>query len=530
MTSYQFAAVRYAAIVAFGGFIFGLDAALISGVVRDVTEVFDLSAFQVGLVVGSPGYGVLFALLMAGYFADKLGRKKTLQIIASLYVISAVTSAIAPTYETLVAARFLGGLAFTSLSLASMYIGEIAPPKARGKLVAMNQMAIVVGLSAAYLSVFGVHWLSEQETGWVSSLKIDSETWRWMLGVEIVPALLWVLLLFSIPESPRWLVLRGRNEEAKQVLAKLLPPEQCEEELQAICDSSHHGHQDRTVWHQLQDLFSPAIRKALIIAVVIAFFQQTVGINAVMFYAPIIFEQVGLGTNAALFNGVYIGLISVVATALALALIDRLGRRILIIVGLVVAGVSLLSCAWAFSNATYTLSAEALASLAEYLDVSGLQGLLGVTFDSDLSFKAALAEHLGPKLARDNEAVLFQYAATMNSTVILLGVLAFIAAFQFSIGPVMWVLFSELFPIHVRSIAIPAMALVASIVSAMVQQLFPIQLEVMGSSGVFLSYGVSAVLALVLLAWLMPETKGKTIEEIETMLASSKEQIVDNKQ
>jgi MFS family permease len=143
-----------------------------------------------------------------------------------------------------------------------------------------------------------------------------------------------------------------------------------------------------------------------------------------------------------------------------------------------------------------------------------------MTFDSDLSFKAALVEQLGPKVARDNEAVLFQYAANMNATVILFGVLAFIAAFQFSIGPVMWVLFSELFPIHVRSVAIPAMALVASIVSAMVQQLFPIQLEVMGSSGVFFTYGVSAVLALILLAWLMPETKGKSIEEIEQMLAA----------
>lgn len=521
MTSYQFAAVRYAAIVAFGGFIFGLDAALISGVVRDVTEVFDLSAVQVGLVVGSPGYGVLLALLMAGHFADKLGRKKTLQIIASLYVISAVTSAIAPSYETLVAARFLGGLAFTSLSLASMYIGEIAPPEARGKLVAMNQMAIVVGLSAAYLSVFGVHWLSELEAPWVSRLMIDTQTWRWMLGVEILPALLWILMLLTIPESPRWLVLRGHTEQARKVLAKLVPRDQLEDQLQAICDSSTHGHKDHTTWNQLKDLFSPGIRRALIVAVVIAFFQQTVGINAVMFYAPIIFEQVGLGTNAALFNGVYIGLISVVATALALALIDRLGRRILIIVGLIVAGVSLLSCAWAFSNATFTLTAEALVSLSEHLDVSALQALQGITFDSDLSFKAALVEHLGPKLARDNEAVLFQYAAHMNATVILLGVLAFIAAFQFSIGPVMWVLFSELFPIHVRGVAIPAMALVASIVSAMVQQLFPVQLAYMGSSGVFLTYGISAVLALILLTWLMPETKGKTIEEIETMLGSN---------
>ncbi|WP_041522666.1 MFS transporter [Gilvimarinus agarilyticus] len=520
MTSYQLAAVRFAAIVAFGGFIFGLDAALISGVVRDITEVFDLSPFQVGLVVGSPGYGVLIALFMAGYLADKLGRKKTLQIIASLYVVSAVASAIAPTYEALVAARFLGGLAFTSLSLASMYIGEIAPPKARGKLVAMNQMAIVVGLSAAYLSVFAVHWVSELSAPWVSTLLIDVHTWRWMLGVEILPALAWVLLLFSIPESPRWLVLRGRIDEAEAVMAKLVPPAELAIEMQGIRESSTHGHKDHSVWHQLQDLFSPRVRKALIVAVVIAFFQQTVGINAVMFYAPIIFEQVGLGTSAALFNGVYIGLISVLATGLALALIDRLGRRVLIIVGLVVAGVSLLACAWAFSDATYTLSAESLVSLTEHLDVSGLQALVGVTYDSDLSFKAALIEQLGPKVARDNEAVLFQYAASMNASVILFGVLAFIAAFQFSIGPVMWVLFSELFPIHVRSVAIPAMALVASIVSAMVQQLFPIQLEMMGSSGVFFTYGVSAVLALILLAWLMPETKGKSIEEIEQMLAT----------
>lgn len=519
MTSYQLAAIRYAFIVAFGGFIFGLDAALISGVVRDVTEVFDLSAFQVGLVVGSPGYGVLFALLLAGYFADRLGRKKTLQIIASLYVISAVASAFAPSYETLVAARFLGGLAFTSLSLASMYIGEIAPPNARGKLVAMNQMAIVIGLSAAFLSVYGVHRISELDAAWVSSLMIDEQTWRWMLGVEILPALLWVFMLFFIPQSPRWLVLHGRFDDAKKVMLKLAPPEEVEAQIKYMRESSEHGGDRPGIRQQLKNLLSPTVRKALIIAVAIAFFQQTVGINAVMFYAPIIFEQVGFGTDAALFNGLYIGFISVVATALALVLIDRVGRRALIIVGMTVAGISLLSCAWAFGNATYIITAEALVNLAEHVDVAALQPMLGITYDSDLSFKAALIEHLGPKVARDNEGALLQYSAVMNSTVILVGIMAFIAAFQFSIGPVMWVLFSELFPIHVRSVAIPAMALVASIVSALVQQLFPIQLELMGSSGVFLTYGVSAVIALVLLAWIMPETKGKSIEEIEVMLS-----------
>ncbi|MBX2877407.1 MAG: MFS transporter, partial [Saprospiraceae bacterium] len=216
-------ALRYALIVAFGGFVFGLDAALISGTVGFVTTEFGLSDLQVGAVVSASGFGVLFALLGVGYVADRMGRKKTLQIIAVLYLVSAICSALAPSYGALVSARFLGGLAFTSLSLASMYIGEIAPPDKRGTLVAMNQINIVIGLSAAYFLNYLILQLSQSEVAWVVDWGLKEHTWRWMLGSEILPAILWSILLLTIPPSPRWLLLKGRVADARSVLSTLLP-------------------------------------------------------------------------------------------------------------------------------------------------------------------------------------------------------------------------------------------------------------------------------------------------------------------
>ncbi|MEM9885375.1 MAG: sugar porter family MFS transporter [Bacteroidota bacterium] len=509
-------AFKYAFIVAFGGFIFGLDAALISGTVDFVSSEFGLTDLQKGLVVSSPGWGVLLALLAAGYVVDKLGRKRTLQIIAILYLVSALCSTFAPSYWALVSARFIGGLAFTSLSLAAMYIGEIAPSHLRGQLVAMNQINIVVGLSAAYFINYLILQTSKLDAAWVADWGISTHTWRWMLGSEIMPALLWSLLLLFIPRSPRWLVLKDKLAEAKTVLAKLMPQEQIETEIVQIQESLAQENLKLSFSEQIKKLFDTRLKKAIIIGLTFAIVQQTTGINAILFYAPTVFSQLGLGTDAAFVQAVWVGVCSVIATVLALLLIDKIGRRPMTIWGLLWAVVSLGICAYGFHQATYTLTPEDVASI-ENLNPNQLQSMIGIEYASDVDFKAALKEKLGAASSLF-EGTLIQKAGTLPGTMILFGIMSFIAAFQFSVGPIMWIIFSEIFPTRVRGIAIPACALVTSLVSVLIQQFFPWQLTNMGARDIFLFYALTSAVGLVALFQLLPETKNKTIEEIEAEL------------
>lgn len=513
-------AFRYAAIVALGGFVFGLDAALISGTVKYVSQEFGLSDLQIGTVVSAPGFGVLFALPVASFLADRLGRRGTLQLIAAVYLISATCSAIAPNFISLIAARFIGGLAFTSLSLSAMYIGEIAPSNMRGKLVAMNQINIVVGLSAAYFINYFIQQGVSTNAAWAVNWGIVDNTWRWMLGSEILPALLWFVLLFTIPRSPRWLVLKNKVGEAKQVLSNLLPSQQIEPEIQQIQASLHTEGDAPSLTTQLKTLFSPALRAAFWIGLTFAIVQQITGINAILFYAPTVFEQIGIGTNAAFSQAVFVGIISVIFTVLALLLIDRVGRRPMTMWGLIWAVLSLLLCSYGFHNSSYTLTTEALTNLKETMDVSQLSSLVGIEYGSDTAFKDALGQALGPP-AKTYESELLQAAGNIPSTLILFGILSFIAAFQFSVGPIMWVIFSEIFSTKVRGVAIPVFAFVTSVVSYLVQQFFPWQLSNMGARDIFLFYAVCSGIGLVVLYFLLPETKNKTIEEIEVELASN---------
>ena len=512
-------AFRYAFIVALGGFVFGLDAALISGTVRFVTIEFGLSDMQIGAVVSAPGFGVIFALLVTGHVAAQIGRKKTLLIIAALYLVSAVSSAIAPNFEALVAARFLGGLAFTSLSLASMYIGEIAPSDMRGKLVAMNQINIVVGLSAAYFLNNAILQASNSGAEWVEAAGILEYTWRWMLGTEIVPALIWLVLLLGIPESPRWLVQKNRNDEARDVMARLMPADAIEPAIREIRESAEHGHDTRSFMAQIGDLFDKRMRTAFWIGLTVATVQPITGINSILFYAPTVFEQTGVGTDAAFAQAVTVGVVSVAFTVLALLLIDRIGRRPLTLFGLAWAGASLVTCAVLFANATYVLDASVLTSLSESVNPEALRTLIGVEFTSDVDFKSAVQAAIGEAGLRENESVLLQNAANINARLVLVAIVSFIAAFNFSIGPIMWILFSEIFPIYVRSIAIPSFALVTSVVNYLVNQFFPWQLSNMGAAEIFAFYASCVVVGLVILYRILPETKNKSIEQIEAELA-----------
>lgn len=508
---------KYAFIVAFGGFVFGLDAALISGTVDFVTNEFQLNDIQKGFVVSAPGWGVLIALLFAGYAADTFGRKRTLQFIAALYLVSAIGSTLAPTFEMLAAARFLGGLAFTSLSLAAMYIGEIAPADKRGQLVAMNQINIVVGLSAAYFINYLILQYSKSDMDWVSNWGLDTQTWRWMLGSEILPVVIWSILLLFIPKSPRWLVLKGKINEAKSVLSSLMPNDQIENEIREIQKNLAQEKVKVSYLAQIKMLFDSKLKTAVIIGITFAIVQQIIGINAILFYAPTIFKQLGLGQDAAFSQAVWVGVISVIFTVLALTMIDKIGRRPMTLGGLLWAAISLAICAYGFSQATYTLNPDDL-GLIQGLDVEKLNSIIGIEYSSDIDFKSALRANLGASEASSFEGALIQNAGKLPGALILFGIMSFIAAFQFSVGPIMWIVFSEVFPTRVRGIAIPACAMVTSIVSVLIQQLFPWQLTNMGARDIFLFYGVMCLLGLVALFKFLPETKNKTIEEIEIEL------------
>ena len=521
MSSYQRNAFKYATIVAMGGFVFGLDAALISGTVKFITQEFGLSDWQLGTAVSAPGLGVLIALPFAGYASNLMGRRTTLHIIAILYVASAIGSSLAPSFSMFVAARFLGGLAFTSLSLASMYIGEIAPLQSRGKLVAMTQINIVVGLSAAYFINYLILQLSYSDADWVERIGLGANTWRWMLGSEIIPALAWWGLLFLIPKSPYWLLYKGETNLAEEALQKLLPRDQIPGKVEEIKKSlaESESNDNHSIVTQLKEIFSKPMRVIFVIAATIAIAQQSTGINAILFYAPTVIEQIGLGTDAAFLQAIWIGLISVLFTTLSLFFIDSIGRRPMILGGMIWIILSLGLCSYGFYKATYSLSENAIAELTELPKADRLKPIANRSFSTDTAFKTALKTHLGEADARDFSSVLLQKAAKMNAPLILIGILSFIAAFQFSVGPIMWVLFAELFPISIRGIAIPFFALITSITSYLVQQFFPWQLTNMGSSSIFLFYAATVAIGFVILYFFLPETKNMSIEEIEAHLA-----------
>jgi MFS family permease len=267
-----------------------------------------------------------------------------------------------------------------------------------------------------------------------------------------------------------------------------------------------------------QELLAPSMRLVLTIGVVVAIVQQITGINAVFFYAPMIFEQSGIGTDAAFMQAALVGLTNLVFTVLAIALIDRVGRRPLLVAGLTGIAVRMLLLAYGFGSATYAIAAGVAGSLPDGLDAAAFVALEGRTFDSDVAFRQALVPLIGIDAWQEHKAVLVAAAIDMNPGLVLAGVLGFVASFALSLGPVMWVLFSELFPNRLRGLAISVCGLLNSATSFLVQLVFPWELENIGNSTTFLIYGLFAVAGLILLLNILPETKGRTLEELEADL------------
>ena len=437
-----------AIVAALGGFLFGFDTAVISGTTDWLQEYFKLGSGTLGFTVASAIFGTIAGALITGKPSDRYGRRNILFVLALLYMISALGSAMSVNWYLFLIYRFLGGIAVGGSSVvAPIYIAEITPARKRGRMVAIVQVNIVSGMLVAYLSnyIISGHSLGDAE-------------WRWMFGVESVPALLFFLLLFFIPFSPRWLVSKGRNDEAMKVLEKCGTDNgSVEDEIREIQASLELG-QD----HKAERFFSRKYRKPIMLAVTIAIFNQLSGINAVLYYAPHIFKMAGAGSNSALLQSVAIGSTFVLFTSLALAVIDRYGRKKLMLIGSIGYIISLAVTAWAF-----------------------------YTYGSDFS--------------------------GAGSEVVLVSILVFVASHSFGQGTVIWVFISEMFPNRVRARGQALGSFTHWVMAAVISWTFPIIAEISGGH-TFAFYAVCMVGQLVWVLLVMPETKGLSLEHIQKKL------------
>ena len=508
---------KVALIVALGGFLMGFDASVISGVVGFIETEFDLTKIELGFSVSSLALTATLAMMLAGPLSDRIGRRPVLKIAAVLFALSAVASAVAPNFVTLVIARMVGGLGVgAALIIAPMYIAEIAPAAIRGRMVSFNQLNIVIGISAAFFTNYLILTIGQSDIAWAESLRLGEWNWRWMLGIETLPAVLYFFALLIVPESPRWLAMQGRDGEAREVLERVSGAEQAAIDLQAVKDSIVAEAELGGV--SLKALFHPSMKLVLTIGISVGILQQITGINSVFFYSPMIFEQSGIGTNAAFMQAVLVGLVNLVFTVAAMALIDKLGRRPLLGFGMTGIAVCMLTLAYGFGAATYTLDQDAIDKLPEEIERAQILAVADTTFDSDIDFREAVSAAVGESIYKQHESALVSSAINMNPLLILFAILGFVASFAISIGPIMWVLFSELFPNNVRGMAISFVGLINSAVAFFVTFIFPWELQNIGNAGTFLIYGLFAVGGLVFVMRILPETKGRSLEELEQIL------------
>lgn len=506
--------VFIAFVVSLGGFLFGFDAGIISGVMSFANPEFDLTDIQSGWVVSSPSFAAMFAMLFSGKLSDLYGRRTMLTYVALLYTISAALSALATTYEMLYIARMIGGLAFgAALVIAPMYIAEISSAENRGTLVSLQQLNIVFGFFAAFLSNYLFNKYNTLENNFLT----DENVWRWMLGVELLPALFYFIALFFVPRSPRWLFLKNKFIAAKEVLIAIHGSNEGEKEFSTIQRSINEA-VDKSM-PNFKALLNPSLVFILSVGLVIGVLQQITGINAIYFYATSIFKQTGIGTDASFSSGVLLSTISVVFTFVAIYLIDRMGRRPLLLVGTAGIAISLLLCAYGFNKATYQLSKQKIEQL-NFEDSDRLLPFADKVYTNDLDFKNDIKLALGNRIYAKNDGAILEAATSINASLVLIGILGFIACFAFSLGPVMWVLLSEMYPLKIRGMAIGVIAFVNSLISSLVQLIFPWELSNFGNALTFFIFGAIAFVGFFILFKILPETKGKSLEQLELELTA----------
>ncbi|MGV6846134.1 MAG: sugar porter family MFS transporter [Lutibacter sp.] len=493
-------------IVALGGFLLGFDSAVISGAVNGIRTYFQMSDWMLGFAVGCVIFGAMFGNLVAGPLSDKFGRKKILIFTALLFAISATWSALATNYVTFIIARMIGGIGIgMAILIAPIYIAEVAPPKLRGSLVSLNQLNIVIGISVAYFSNYFLK-------------NISQESWRWMLGVEAIPAILYFVFLFIVPRSPRWLIQKlNLNEVAKKILTKIGGIDYAEVTFNEIVK----GLAKKEVKGKLSDLFTYKLRTIIIIALGLAFFQQITGINAIFYYAPTIFEQAGGSSDASFLQAIVVGLTNLVFTLVAIRLIDRLGRKPLLLIGTAAMTVALSLAAFAFNNASYNFSEANINKVTNSQLKTTLTSFKGQVFNSQKNLYQVVSKVLKPDELvqfKQNEVKNF---IQINATLVLIAILLYVAAFAISLGPVMWAMLAEIFPTNIKGIAISAVGFFNSLVSYSVTQLFPWELTNLGPTVTFAIYALLALLSLLFVYKYVIETKGKSLEEVEELLINA---------
>lgn len=432
-------AVRVSLIAALGGFLFGFETAVISGAEKTIQSLWSLSSGWQGFTVASSLIGTVIGSLVAGLPAQRLGRKKVLLFIAFLYLVSAIGCSLTSVWSLFILFRFIGGLAVGASSVVGpMYISEIAPASIRGRLAGSFQLNIVAGIFVAYLTNFLFIGMGE-------------DAWRWMLGIMVVPSVLFAILLKTIPESPRWLWLNGQIDKAREIF-KRTGDEQAWQELQRESTAEKNIHAEK--------LFQSKFSKPILFAVLLAMFNQLAGINAILYYAPRIFEMAGFSQEQAYLQPVYIGAANLLFTLLAMGLIDRFGRKKLLIIG--------------------------------SLGMIVFLGLTAQAFSGDLG----------------------------GNSMVLVYLIGFIAFFAFSQGAVIWVFIAEIFPNSVRSQGGSLGSFTHWIMAAIISWTFPVIVEgsPLGGYYSFLFYTVMMVLHLIFVWRFLPETKGKSLEQIQQEL------------
>ena len=445
-------------VAALGGFLFGYDTAVISGTIAQVTQLFQLDALQQGWYVGCALVGSIVGVLFAGILSDKLGRKLTMVISAVLFSTSALGCALSADFTQLVIYRIIGGVGIGVVSIVSpLYISEVAVAQYRGRLVSLYQLAVTVGFLGAYLVNYQLLAWAESGTqlsvDWLNKVFI-TEVWRGMLGMETLPAILFFIIIFFIPESPRWLIVRGKELKAVNILEKIYNSI-TEAKSQLKETKSVLTSETRSEWSLLM---KPGIFKAVIIGVCIAILGQFMGVNAVLYYGPSIFENAGLSGGDSLFYQVLVGLVNTLTTVLALVIIDKVGRKKLVYYGVSGMVVSLI--------------------------------LIGLYF-------------------------LFGDSLGVSSLFLLIFFLFYVSCCAVSICAVVFVLLSEMYPTKVRGLAMSIAGFALWIGTYLIGQLTPWMLQNLTPAGTFFLFAVMCVPYMLIVWKLVPETTGKSLEEIE---------------
>jgi sugar porter (SP) family MFS transporter len=429
---------------ALGGLLFGYDTGVIAGAILFINRDLGLSPFMSGLVVSSLLVGAMVGAAFAGPIADATGRRKLVLVASVVFALGAIGAALATTAGMLVLFRFVLGLAVGAASLiVPLYLAEVAPTEIRGAVASLNQLMIVTGILVAYIA---------------NSALAGAEAWRWMIGLAVVPSVLLFLGMLFMPETPRWLVSKDREEEAREVLRRTRDEVAVEAEMDDIkrVESREEG--------GLGELLASWVRPALLVGMGLAIFQQIIGINTIIYYAPTTLTNVGFGDSAAILANAGIGVINVTMTLVAIRLIDRVGRKPLLLVG--------------------------AAGMALSLAILGLTSLL-------------LPEPSGVGLV---------------GIVTLVCLALFIAAFAVSWGPIVWVMLGEIFPLKVRGSAMAVATVLLWGANFVVSLSFPVLLEALGLGWLFVGYALIGVAALLFVRYFVAETKGRSLEKIESDL------------